>query len=57
MSASNKNVLIVGGSGFIGRNISEYLKKRRAAAKNDLDKAVGLGLPRATLTELHKQCD
>lgn len=27
MSTSNKNVLIVGGSGFIGRNISEYLKK------------------------------
>ena len=34
-----------------------YLKmKRTTAAKHDLDKAASLGLPRATLAELYKQC-
>ena len=35
-----------------------YLKmKRRAAAKNDLDRAAALGLSRAALVELYKQCE
>lgn len=35
-----------------------YLKmKRRSAAKNDLDMAVSLGLPRISLSELYKQCE
>ena len=35
-----------------------YLKmKRRTAAKADLDRAVALGLPRLSLSELYKQCE
>ena len=35
-----------------------YLKmKRYTAAKQDLDCAVALGIPRAALSELYKQCD
>ena len=35
-----------------------YLKmKRRAAAKNDLDHATSLGLSRAAISELYKQCE
>ncbi|MBE6291206.1 MAG: tetratricopeptide repeat protein [Bacteroidales bacterium] len=35
-----------------------YLKmQRRTAAKNDLNKAVALGFPRLSLSELYKQCE
>lgn len=35
-----------------------YLKmKRKSAAKQDLDRAAALGLPRAALGELYKQCE
>lgn len=35
-----------------------YLKmKRKSAAKQDLDRATALGLPRAALGELYKQCE